>query len=310
LRLCESFYTVSTGGDIKHNSLYFKEDFYILKIMGMEIKEFRPSSELSPYVELFWTGSFNINSAGLLQQRVVPYGYVELIIHLSDDHCELLQGAGHSPSPDYTLIGLFTKHYDVHFRRLVKVFGIRFKPEGIYHTFGTPASEVHQSFVDMENIAGRKFSEVCSKLRETSSATQMISLAEEYLLKNISSSRINLYYLNRAAEIIRQRKGNISITELSGKVYISTRQLEREFRQKLGISPKSYMRIARLNEVNRKIQNGERVDLTSISYAAGYSDQAHFIRDFRQFTGESPKVFISKKEKFIVHPNTADRLEF
>jgi AraC-like DNA-binding protein len=274
--------------------------------MDVESKEYKPSAELSPYVELFWTGRFNIKSAALLSQRVIPYGYVELIIHISDEHCELLQGSEHSPSPDYTLIGMFTKHYDVHFRKLVKVFGIRFKPEGIYHIFRTPASEVHQSFVDMESIAGQDFREVCSKLKEAVSTSQMISLAEEYLLKKLNNSPLNLYYLNRAADIIRKRKGNISISELAGKVYISTRQLEREFKQKIGISPKNYMRIARLNEVNRKIQNGERVDLTSLSYIAGYSDQAHFIRDFRQFTGESPKVFISKKENFIINPNTAD----
>jgi AraC-like DNA-binding protein len=274
--------------------------------MSVEIKEFKPSQELSPYVELFWTGNFNTKSVGLLSQRVVPYGSVELIIHLSDEHCELLQGPKHSPSPDYTLIGLFTKHYDVHFRRLVKVFGIRFKPEGFYNVFGTPPSEIHQSFIDMESIAGKQFREVCSKLKESSSPSEMIPLAEKYLLKNINSSRINLYYLNRAAEIIRECNGNITISELAGKVYISTRQLEREFMQKIGISPKGYMRIARLNEVNRKIQEGRRIDLTSLSYSSGYSDQSHFIRDFRQFTGESPKIFISKKDRFLIHPGPSD----
>jgi AraC-like DNA-binding protein len=276
--------------------------------MRVKIKEYKPCRELRPYVELFWTGNFNIDSAGLLSQRVVPYGYVELIIHLSDDHCELLQGSFHSPSPDYTLIGLFTKHYDVHFRKHVRVFGIRFKPEGIYNAFRVPASEVHQGFADMESFTGSHFREFCSSLRESVSHPGMISLTEKYLLKRLNSSRLNLYYLNIAAEIIRQKNGVISMNELAGKVFISTRQLEREFKQKLGISPKSYMRIARLNEVNRKINNGERIDLTELSYTAGYSDQAHFIRDFREFTGESPKVFLSKRDEFLVHPNNADLL--
>jgi AraC-like DNA-binding protein len=276
--------------------------------MRVKIKEYKPCRELRPYVELFWTGNFNIDSAGLLSQRVVPYGYVELIIHLSDDHCELLQGSFHSPSPDYTLIGLFTKHYDVHFRKHVRVFGIRFKPEGIYNAFRVPASEVHQGFADMESFTGSHFREFCSSLRESVSHPGMISLTEKYLLKRLNSSRLNLYYLNIAAEIIRQKNGVISMNELAGKVFISTRQLEREFKQKLGISPKSYMRIARLNEVNRKINSGERIDLTELSYTAGYSDQAHFIRDFREFTGESPKVFLSKRDEFLVHPNNADLL--
>lgn len=277
--------------------------------MNVEIKEYKPSQKLNPYVELFWSGDFNLNAVNFLSQRVIPYGYVELIIHLTDNHCELLQGVEHAPSPDYTLIGLFTKPYDVHFRNHVKVFGIRFKPEGIYHAFGVPASEVHQNYADMEAVAGSQFKDFCSRLRETESTEEMISLTEEYLFNKISSNKVNLYYLNLAAELIRNYNGNITIPELAGKVYISSRQLEREFKQKIGISPKGYMRIARLNDVNRKIISGRRIDLTEVSFSSGYSDQAHFIRDFKQFTGESPKVFINHREKFIVHPTTSDFLE-
>jgi AraC-like DNA-binding protein len=64
------------------------------------------------------------------------------------------------------------------------------------------------------------------------------------------------------------------------------------------------MRIARLNAVNRMLTKGHQLMLTDVSYACGYSDQAHFIRDFKHFTGESPKKFICKKEKYIVNPNT------
>lgn len=158
----------------------------------------------------------------------------------------------------------------------------------------------------MESIAGKHFREFCARLRELKSYREMICLTENYLNKRMSSNKINSYYLNRAAEIIRKHGGNLSINELAGKVYISARQLEREFKQKLGISPKSYMRIARLNEVNRKIQNGERVDFTDLSHSAGYADQAHFIREFKQYTGESPRLFLDRKDKFIVNPNNAD----
>jgi AraC-like DNA-binding protein len=277
--------------------------------MNNVIKEYKPSPELSPYVEFFWTGIFNINSVDNYVQRVVPNGYVELIIHLSDDHCELLQRNAFSPSPDYTLIGLFTEPYDVHFRKSVSVFGIRLKPEGVYHVFGMPASEIHKDFADMEIIAGKHFRKYCLKLREQNQLTQMIFLTEEYLRRNVSNNKLNLYYLNHAAEMIRMRKGKISINDLAGKVYISSRQLEREFRQKIGLSPKSYMRIARLNEVNRRINSGNRIDLTHLSHSIGYSDQAHFIRDFKCFTGESPKVFINQRENFIVNPNASELVE-
>jgi AraC-like DNA-binding protein len=277
--------------------------------MSVIINEYKPSLELRPYVELFWFGRFNINSAKLLAQRVIPNGYLELIIHITDMHCELLQSNNFSSSPDYTLIGLFTKPYDVHFKDEVKVFGIRFKPEGMYHTFGLPASEVQESFADMQAFIGRDFREFTSRLRGKNSVQQMIFLSENYLKKNINDNKINLYYLNRAAEIIRKRKGLISIEELASKVYISTRQLEREFKEKIGIPPKSYMRIARLNEVNIAIKKGIRLNLTDLALSTGYSDQAHFIRDFKFFTGESPKGFLNKFDEFIINPINADLLD-
>jgi AraC-like DNA-binding protein len=273
--------------------------------MHTVIKEYNPSSRLGAYVELFWFGQFNLDQAPLLSQRVVPNGYIELILHLTDAHCELLQGRDYETSPDYTLIGLFTQPYDVHFREKVRVFGIRFKPEGIYHVFGMPAAEIHAAFADMESFSGRNFRDYSSRIRASDSVGDMIRISEKYLLGNVNRSRLALYYLNRAAEIIRSKKGLISMEALAGKVFISTRQLEREFRRKVGISPKRYMRIARLNEVNRIITSGRRLPLTDVSYACGYSDQAHFIRDFKHFTGESPKKFVREKDRFIVNPNAA-----
>jgi AraC-like DNA-binding protein len=186
------------------------------------------------------------------------------------------------------------------------VFGIRFKPEGIPQLFGVPAAKIQSGFADMECITGKKFKEYTSRLREATNIRDRLALSESYLFSNISNCDLNLYYLNRAAEIIRRRKGLISVEELAGSVYISSRQLEREFKEKIGISPKSYMRIARLNEVNRIILNGDKLPLSRVSYDCGYSDQAHFIRDFRKFTGERPAVLIREKDNFIINPNLAD----
>jgi len=273
--------------------------------MNIVFQEYNPPPALMPYVEFFWEGKFNLASDSLLTQRVVPNGYVELIIHLTDLHCELLQGEGFGPSPVYTLIGLFTKPYDVHFKGFVDVFGIRFKPEGFYHIFGVPAAEIKEEFADLEDLTGRKFREFCAILREQTTGTNRMAFSEQFLRENLHRNNVNLYYLNRAAELIRRHKGLITVDELAGQVFISTRQLEREFKQKLGVSPKQYIRIARLNEVNRLLENGEELDLTGISYESGFADQAHFIRDFKNFTGASPRVFVKKRGEFIVNARRA-----
>lgn len=273
--------------------------------MSVTIREYKPSPALSPYVELFWEGHFNVSKAPFASRKVVPNGYLEIIIHLVDAHCELLQDASFRSSPSQTLIGLFPKPYEVHFKDSVRVFGIRLKPEGAYPVLGMPAAEVQEHFADLEMLMGRHFREFTERLREKGNALEMISLSEAYLLKRLDENQAGLYYLNRAAEMIRRRKGLISMEELAEKAYISPRQLEREFKQKIGMTPKGYMRLARLNEVNRLLKNGKWRGMAALAYKSGYADQAHFIRDFKHFTGEKPTVFVKEMGQFIVNPNMA-----
>lgn len=274
--------------------------------MSVDVREYRPSADLAPYIEYFWGGSFNTQSVKLFSQRVVPNGYVELIIHLSDLHCELLDSSTFNSSPDFLLIGLYSLPYEVNFKGPVNVFGIRFKPEGLHQIFGVPTSELIENYVDIESLSMQKFRDHCKTMREQSGINKMISLTESFFRKNLSGNRINLYYLNLAAHLIRKSDGLITVEDLSSKVFISKRQLEREFKQKIGMSPKSYMQLARLNKVNRIIKEGKRVELGDIAYICGYSDQAHFIRDFKKFTGEAPKVFINELDEFIINPNSAE----
>jgi AraC-like DNA-binding protein len=269
-------------------------------------KEYEPIDSLKPFVEFFWEADFNRQGTTRLQQHVIPNGYVEMIIHLSDLHCDLYSGSEWGQSPDYTIIGMYTRPYDVHFRDHVRAFGIRFKPEGFYNIFGVPSSEFSNKFEDMEDLAGIDFREFCSKLCDSPMTSQKLILAEKYLIQNLEKRKINVDYVNRAAEIIRQAKGFLRIEDLAGQVYISTRQLEREFKRKTGISPKLYMRLSRMNEVHRLLEDNVRLDFTQVTYACGYADQAHFIKDFKNFTGEKPTLFVKNRHQYIVNARMAN----
>lgn len=275
--------------------------------MSVQIKEYEPSEQLHPFVEFFWEGKFNLNGATTLYQKVVPNGFVELVIHPSDSHCYLPIKEGWSSSPDYTIIGLYTRPYEVQFPEYVNVFGIRFKPEGIYNLFGIPASVFSDRYEDMELVLGREFKEYCSKLRETPDLATRLDLTTNYLLKKLDENSPELTYVNRAAEMIRRSEGFNQIDELPDKVYISLRQLEREFNKKIGITPKRYMRIARLNEVHRKLEK-EELELTKVAFDCGYADQAHFIRDFKSIMGVIPTLFTKNRHQFIVNSNAANSL--
>jgi len=272
--------------------------------MQSPVTEYKPCESLRPFVELYWEGSFHADESGLLSMQMIPNGCVELFIHLNDLHCDLHNTYGWSQSPDNMILGLFTRPYEVQFRGMVKAFAIRFKPEGFYNVFGVPASEFKERYEDMSIVLGTEFIDLNHRVREEKSIAGIIRLVERHLLKNIQTNNIELSYLNRAAELIRQTKG-IRIEEISNQVCISRRQLEREFKDKIGISPKQYLRIIRLNEVQRLLDNNNLMDLTCVAYYCGYYDQAHFINDFKRITGKKPTIFIKERGQIIANPGLA-----
>jgi AraC-like DNA-binding protein len=269
--------------------------------MSVEITEYKPLSPLDSFVEFYWTGGFNTGRIPRFSQFVMPNGYVELIIHLTDLHCDLQSGTSWGQSPDYTVIGLHTRPYEVRFRSHVRTFGIRFKPEGVFNLFGVPASLFSERFEDMEFVLGRPFRDFCSRLREAGNIHQQRNLTHQYLLRQLNDHHPEKTYLNCAAELIRNAKTASRVEELPGLVYISRRQLEREFRDKVGLTPKQYMRIARLNAINRYLLSGSTLNLGSLSLEAGFADQAHLCREFKTFAGLPPARFMESIERFIVN---------
>jgi len=269
--------------------------------MSVEITEYNPSPPLDSFVEFFWSGEFNTTYEPRLSQLVVPNGFVELVIHLSDHHCDLQSGSKWGQSPDFTIIGLYTRPYEVQFRSHVRTFGVRFKPEGVYNLFGISASLFSERFDDMESVLGSHFRNYCSRLRESGDIAQKLNLTHQYLLKQLQNHYPEKTYLNRAADLIRHDNFTSKVDELPGKVYISRRQLEREFKEKIGMTPKQYMRIARLNAINRYLQSGGEIHLGSLSLEAGFSDQAHLCREFKTFAGLPPAKFMESVERFIVN---------
>ncbi|MCB9300398.1 MAG: helix-turn-helix transcriptional regulator [Lewinellaceae bacterium] len=268
--------------------------------MSVKFQETAPSPALQPYVAGYWRASFNSGNAPRpLDFKVVPRGLVELVIHLSDFHCDLIVDDKWEASPDFTLIGLWTEAYEVRFRKKVEALGIRFKPDGFFALFGIPAAEFTHRSTDMQDVLGIAFQDYCGRLRETDSLPAKIKCTEDFLQAMLRKNGRGHSYLHSAAELIRTKGGEIKVDELSQKAFISSRQLEREFKNIIGLSPKAYIRIARLRQAQQLIGKPEFANLAQLSYHCGYYDQSHFIRDFKQLTGVAPKSFMANREQFI-----------
>ena len=88
----------------------------------------------------------------------------------------------------------------------------------------------------------------------------------------------------------------MSIQEILEKNKLNRRQLERKFAKKVGISPKQLGKVIRLQTALELLTAPEQNSLTQVAYASDYYDQAHFIKDFKEFTGTNPKNFLTDKK--------------
>lgn len=268
--------------------------------MDVQMQELMPAAALRPFVVRYWDGTFVGKPTAALEQKVFPSGFIEMVLHLSDARCALKFNAGWSTSAAFSLVGFWSTPFVLQFQDRVEVFGIRLKPEALYLIFGVPAAEFINCSANLEEVFGPSFTSFCLQLEERKTVEERVQLADAYLLKRLYAVR-NQHppYVQLAADLIRSRKGEASVEALSDEVCISTRQLEREFKNKLGLSPKTYMRITRLNTILQLIKQQPALTLAQLSYLGGYADQAHFIHDFKQMTGELPSAFVSDQKSFL-----------
>ena len=126
---------------------------------------------------------------------------------------------------------------------------------------------------------------------------ERIKLIENFLLSKLTEQPVIDAITKSCVEVIFQSKGQIVLTALADKMNINRRNMERKFTSVIGISPKQLARVARLQATLKMLGQKRSTSLTEIAYENGYFDQAHFIKDFREFTGMSPKSFFADNLK-------------
>ena len=154
-----------------------------------------------------------------------------------------------------------------------------------------PANELYNLSLSLDDIFEKsKVNEVEEKLAIATTDKQRIKIVEQFLLtkfKNIQTDKL----IVEAVNLIYQSKGTIRIKELNEKLFISQSPFEKRFRKVVGTSAKKFASIVRFNSVLDNMN--EAKSLTEICYENNFFDQAHFIKDFKQFTGDTPENFKS-----------------
>jgi AraC-like DNA-binding protein len=166
---------------------------------------------------------------------------------------------------------------------------VYFREGGAAAFFKEPVYELFGKSVSLDNFMLRSELELLEEqLQEVAGDSGKINIVEQFLLGQMKPTNQDRL-IGEALAWINKIKGNMRITDLLKQLHVSQSSLEKRFRQVVGTSPKKYSSIVRLKHVIQHYRPG--TSLTATAYDAGFYDQAHFIKEFRTFTGESPEIF-------------------
>jgi transcriptional regulator GlxA family with amidase domain len=134
------------------------------------------------------------------------------------------------------------------------------------------------------SLEGRRLEEIVFNAQTD---LERIEAVEEFLLQQLDRVAARPRLEAAVAEVIRSC-GQTRVDQLASMVGLSSRQLEREFRSGAGLSPKALARVIRFQNLLRLVGEGTLREWATLALATGYADQPHMVREFREFTGQSP----------------------
>ena len=271
----------------------------------MNYQVYTPSPELQPFVKCFWSLD-DEKSDEPVKQRVLPDGCMEMIFHYGDLYKQYFEDGSSIIQPKSFVFGQITKYIEIAPTGVSGIISARFLPDGLTPFLDIPVSALENEAVPVSEIFFDEGKELEENVIGANNNEERIRLIEKFLLSKLTGSRAIDTITKSCVEVIFQSHGQINVVELADRMNINRRNMERKFTSLIGISPKQLARVARLQATMKMLGQKNFTSLTSLAYENGYYDQAHFIKDFKEFTGISPKSFFGDNLKLSALFTAAD----
>ncbi len=189
--------------------------------------------------------------------------------------------------------GLVTKSTNYQLSKDIETFSVVFKPGALFKF--VPKIPVHilaKSSANLIDVFGKEIYRIEDKLKKEKDFLKRISIVEDFLLSKIDvcDSRIN-----RAIKYVSDYSNIATVSALSMQLNLGERQLRNIFKEKIGLSPKQYIKLYRFK---KSLSNPPRWNQNNAQYAAalGYYDESHFINEFKSFSGMTPSEYFKSQE--------------
>ncbi len=187
--------------------------------------------------------------------------------------------------------GALSKALDLELLQSGEYFGVRFYPGALRHFFNLDLSEITDQFVDSQYFPCQGFAKLHNDIYQSQSFQQRAQLCEQWLLRQFAPLPASQF--DQMLSLIYQSSGNIKINQLAGLIGLTSRHLNRLFRQYTGLSTKAFTQIIRIQHACKQLylKPGESLET---AFDLGFYDQAHLLKDYKSRLSSNPSLFFER----------------
>jgi AraC-like DNA-binding protein len=265
------------------------------KVSGQIV--YRPAPQLLSGYVLGYSG-WDMDMTLPVQRRLLPFGGVSVLLDFVPQVRLAPVNSVQSGRTEFRFPVAGMHDFPIVFDQAGRQFGvgIGLTPAGAYALFGTPMHELANVLVGLSELIGDRAEQLAERLTQARTWSARFDLLDDLLLRWFLAGPAQLDDVTHAWRLLHQASGRVTVGELADAVGRSRRYLELQFRDQIGMPPKTAARILRFQQSLRLATRSGRPVWSEVATRCGYVDQAHLNRDFRQLAGCTPTDLIARKE--------------
>ncbi|MDQ4139648.1 MAG: helix-turn-helix domain-containing protein [Bacteroidota bacterium] len=224
------------------------------------------------------------------EQCIIFYPRDPLTIEYQSTQQKILQ-------PRSIISGQVVTQQNLHIGNDYIVLKVIFYPGALYHFIQMPLTEITDGNIDAESVFSKEMRLVNERLNSTDNLEGMVLMVEDFLLRMISKSKSTCNSMDAIARILMHQPDKFSLDFLADQSCLSTRQFQRRFKERVGVSPKLFARLSRFDKAFRLKYYKPNLDWLQIAIETGYHDYQHLVKDFTEFADVLPNNLIQEESR-------------
>ena len=222
-------------------------------------------------------------------ERILPSGGAHLMINLAEDQFRSYSGTEceriHS-TQGATLAGPRGRETILDTREFQWLVAVEFRMGGAAPFFCVPLDQVSDQTIGLDDLWGPDGRLLREQILESPTPQERLRVLEAVLLRHFSG-RCDAGIVHAAALLER----GMPVAATAARLGFLPRTFIRRFRDEVGLTPKRFARVRRMQRVVWSLRAAENIDWCDLAAVYGFTDQAHLIHDFRDLTGITPTAY-------------------